>query len=651
MIPGWLTGRWAVGALACGAFGLLVWFFGDTLALGDGRPLEAPGARFALLAAAIAGWLGWEIWRATSARREAARLLEAITGAGLPADSAERAAGELATLQARFEEAAALLRRARFRGEDGERRYVHQLPWYIFIGAPGSGKTTALVNCGLQFPLGARHGDPAVQGVGGTRNCDWWFTDRAVLLDTAGRYTTQESDRQADAAAWLGFLDLLKRYRPRQPLNGAIVTLSIADLVTWSEEERARYAGHVRTRLAELYARLGVRFPVYLMLTKADLLAGFMDYFGELDAEARARVWGATFEPPPASAQAPAERFAAELEDLERRLYGGLVDRLQQEPDLQRRAAIYRFPQQFHGLGPMIAEFLGRAFPARQDGPLAMLRGVYFTSGTQEGSPIDRVLGALARSFNLERSALPAAAGAGKSFFLRRLVREVILSETGLAGTDAAVERRARGLRRAAYAALALAGGTLALAWTGSYLGNRAFVADAEAGLAAARRELAALGPVPAREGMRLLGVLNALRDLPGGYAERTRGTPFALGLGLYQGEKLGAQALRAYRGALREALMPRLAQALEEDLRSAPAGAGLGRTLSAYAMLYDARGPVSGVLEEEAVRLWRPADGQRADLSGHLRAGSEDRPLEIRHPRNAAIVKEAQERLAAGKP
>src|SRR6202008_137244 len=135
-------------------------------------------------------------------------------------------------------------------------------------------------------------GELSLAGVGGTRNCDWGFTEGAVLLDTAGRYTTQQSDLEDDAAAWLGFLDRIKRFRPRRPLNGALVTISVSDLMLWSEEERKRYAWHVRARIAELYERLGVRFPVYLLVTKADLLSGFMEFFGELDVEARARVWG-----------------------------------------------------------------------------------------------------------------------------------------------------------------------------------------------------------------------------------------------------------------------------------------------------------------------------------------------------------------------
>ena len=76
----------------------------------------------------------------------------------------------------------------------------------------------------------------AVQGVGGTRYCDWWFTDEAVLIDTAGRYTTQDSDAKADRRSWLAFLDMLSQNRPRQPINGVIVAISIADVLNLPRE-------------------------------------------------------------------------------------------------------------------------------------------------------------------------------------------------------------------------------------------------------------------------------------------------------------------------------------------------------------------------------------------------------------------------------
>ncbi len=655
-----LGNRWLLGGIALAAFALVAWFTGDLLVIGGWRPFEAPGARAALILCAAAAWIGWELLRASRARRENERLLEALAAGG-EGDSAARAAREIALLRARFEEAAATLKTARFQGPDGERRYVSELPWYVFIGAPGSGKTTALVNSGLRFPLKQAGGELALAGVGGTRNCDWWFTEDAVLLDTAGRYTTQESDLEADAAAWLGFLDLIKRFRPRRPLNGALVTISVSDLMLWSEEERKRYAWHVRARVAELYERLGARFPVYVLVTKADLLAGFMELFGELDAAARARVWGATFD---LTADgfilgSPGQRFAEEFRALEGRLYAELLERLQEEPDLQRRAAAYRFPQQFRGLAPLLEQFLDAAFIGVPGAPEAMLRGVYFTSGTQEGSPIDRVLGTLARSFRLERApgagsaTTPAAGGSGKSFFLTRLLREVIFGESGLAGADEGLERRARRLRLLAYGAIATLTLALAALWTSSFLANREFVAAAEAGTAAAKQELAKLGPPRAGDEAQLVRALNALRVLPGGYRDRQAGGASVPDAGLSQAGKIGAQALRAYRNALTDALFPRLALALENEIRQglrAPRPEGLRDVLAAYQSLYAGRKTDAKLVEAAALRSWRLPDADSAALLAHLRAGLEQGAPEMRHPQDEAIIRDARQKLAPAK-
>ncbi|MEM9461779.1 MAG: type VI secretion system membrane subunit TssM, partial [Myxococcota bacterium] len=55
---------------------------------------------------------------------------------------------------------------------------LYALPWYMIIGPPGSGKSTALRNSGLRFPYLSKNGG-GVQGVGGTRNCQWWMTNDA----------------------------------------------------------------------------------------------------------------------------------------------------------------------------------------------------------------------------------------------------------------------------------------------------------------------------------------------------------------------------------------------------------------------------------------------------------------------------------------
>src|SRR6476619_4845098 len=207
------------------ALGLIVWFVVPLIAIASWHPLESSLVRIIAVAAILVLYVGRWVWRRFQAKRQNTQLADGLMRGTAPSP-ATPAAGEqeVAVLRQRFEEAISILKQGSKAGNRAGRwgrQYLYELPWYMFIGAPGSGKTTALVNSGLRFPLAAPGSQAsAVGGIGGTRNCDWWFTDRAVLIDTAGRYTTQDSNASVDRSAWTTFLKLLKKYRPRQPISG-----------------------------------------------------------------------------------------------------------------------------------------------------------------------------------------------------------------------------------------------------------------------------------------------------------------------------------------------------------------------------------------------------------------------------------------------
>ena len=47
----------------------------------------------------------------------------------------------------------------------------------------------------------------------------------------------------------------------------------------------SRHAREVRRRIQELHGVLNIRFPIYMLFTKCDLIAGFTDFFEDLDQE------------------------------------------------------------------------------------------------------------------------------------------------------------------------------------------------------------------------------------------------------------------------------------------------------------------------------------------------------------------------------
>ncbi|MDP9124479.1 MAG: type VI secretion system membrane subunit TssM, partial [Pseudomonadota bacterium] len=523
--------RWVLAFIGLLVVSLLIWFVGDAIAFYDHRPLGSAGARIGLILlilvifAIIEGVKQYRAWRANKA------MLSAM-GEGASSNSA-LSQREVAELKKRFDDAMGTLRKARFDDKSGSgRNYLYQLPWYMFIGAPGSGKTTALVNSGLRFPLEGKMGKDAVKGIGGTRNCDWWFTDEAVLLDTAGRYTTQSSNREVDAAAWTGFLTLLKKFRPAQPLNGAIVTVSLSDLFTSSAAQRDDYARSIRARIQELYSTLGVRFPIYVIVTKTDLLAGFAEFFNDLGREARAQVWGTTFDFPAPVGGSLGTTFATEFDALVGRLNARLTTRMEEERDPQRRATLFAFPQQFAALKDMLKGFLDEAFLSSAFGEEPMVRGVYFTSGTQEGSPFDRVLGNISRAYGLERQVLPPAASSGRSYFLTHLLRGVIFAESDISGRSAVIEKRRSRIALAAYSLLALLSLLLIVGWTISFVRNQVLIKDVGDATAEVAKQTAVLPPLPSGDVMTVLPVLDAARNMPTGYAERDASVPLSRAFG-----------------------------------------------------------------------------------------------------------------------
>jgi type VI secretion system protein ImpL len=545
--------------IGLGSLTALVWFAGPYIAFGDYRPLENYVVRqivILLLVAGVASLGSFKLWQ----RIKSGQILtKAVSGEDAKDED------DSVVLKDKMKDALATLKAA----SGGKKHYLYDLPWYLLIGPPGSGKTTALINSGLKFPLSRGATPAAIAGVGGTRYCDWWFTEDAVLIDTAGRYTTQDSDAKADKQSWLGFLDLLKKNRPRQPINGVLVVISLEDMLTLSAADLAAHANAVRARLLELHDRLKVDFPVYALFTKGDLVAGFVDFFNYLNDNGRRQVWGATFQTADKTRNMINE-VPVEFDLLLERLSEETLDRLQDEPAPDTRVLLFGFPTQMARLKQPIHDFLNQIFEPSRYHANATLRGFYFTSGTQQGTPIDQLIGSLVKTFGAEQVAAASYSGLGKSFFLHDLIRKVIIGEAAWVSTDRAAVRRAFIIKAAAYAVVGTLAIGLTTAWLVSYNRNRGLIDQTEV---SDKEYVAMAGPyaqetlIADRDLHKIIPLLHKLRYMPAGYSQRDTATPVAATFGLSQRERLQSAAESAYHIGLEKLFRPRLIFRLEEQL------------------------------------------------------------------------------------
>ena len=509
----------------------------------------------------VVGSIFFRRWRATRAARALENeLIKQAEQQAANARPDKRA--EIYELQAQFKKGLAALKASKLGAGVGGALYA--LPWYMIVGPPGAGKTTALRHSGLVFPFQDASGNAQLKGVGGTRNCDWWFTNEAILLDTAGRFATHEEDREE----WTAFLDLLRRYRAKKPVNGVLVAVSIADVMGSTEEQLETMGKTLRARIDEVMTRLSMIVPVYVVFTKADLVSGFIETFEDLKKSERAQIWGATFPLAGNQSDAPDKAFETEFDALVESLHANALKRITNVRQVQKRARILQFPIEMRALKSSISELVGVLLRKNTFQETPLFRGVYFTSGTQEGRPLDRVLSGMARAFGLRAPTLPdiEPAADAKSYFLTDLFAKVVFPDQFVAGRTR-TEARRQLLTRLAYGTAAAAIAALIVVPASfSYAKNRALVAETQ--------EIARAGSgIDWSDGAPLSDKLAKLEPLRARVAELDQwnkdGAPLSYRWGMYMGETLRKPLQAEYVAIVQRALTRPVKMALEERLRS----------------------------------------------------------------------------------
>ncbi|WP_291830535.1 ImcF-related family protein, partial [Bosea sp. (in: a-proteobacteria)] len=186
--------------------------------------------------------------------------------------------------------------------------------------------------------------------------------------------------------------------------------------------------------------------------------------------------------------------------------------------------------------------------------------------GTQEGSPLDRLAGALSRSFGLDPKR-PAAVmqQKGRAYFINKLLKDVVFNEARLASGDRKADTRRRRVAIAAWsmAGLLVAGSGLYgwSAWSDEQ--SRAARLAEQVGKAEQAAQGVPFERITDAEFRRILPYMDAARALPP--AAQGDGPLF----GLSQGDKLEAGANAAYRRALDRTFLPRMLARLEDAMRT----------------------------------------------------------------------------------
>ncbi|HEX7185537.1 MAG TPA: type VI secretion protein IcmF/TssM N-terminal domain-containing protein [Thermoanaerobaculia bacterium] len=353
--------------------------------------------------------------------------------------------GQALQLSSSFHRALRTLRR-HLRASD----YAYRLPWYLLVGETASGKSAMLDRAGFSLPLGAPDDASPEEGSG----CNWWLFDQGVVLDVAGDFLLGADGRSSNQRGWRQILKLLRRHRPERPIDGFVLAIPCADLLSPDAGLASQKAGLICQKLREAQRQLGMALPVYVMVTGCERVSGFGGLFMEVDDKAHGEIagWSSPYslESPfrPEWVDEAFEAVEAGLRKVQLRIYG---ERLQlDEPD-----GIFLFPLEVQALREPLRAFLAQVFrPSTFAEPL-FLRGIYLSGELAAG-----------------------AAGAGqpaKALFVRDVFERKVFPERGVArpSTGALTGRnRLIFAARAALVALALAA-SLGVWWAHGQLAHR----------------------------------------------------------------------------------------------------------------------------------------------------------------------------------
>ncbi|AZF05134.1 type VI secretion system membrane subunit TssM [Pseudomonas sp. R5-89-07] len=496
----------------------LVWYVGPLLAVDDHRFWQSATARLATLCALF---LLWGLAMVLVGGRRAAGLERSVPPTAHPPESAVE--DEQKHVRGRFNDA---LQRLKTSPRYGERnaRWRHELPWYLLIGEPGSGKTQLLAAAGLQSPLDQADTRPERGGA----QCDWYFAEDGVLIDTPGRYLIQP-DRSVDAAGWTTLLTRLRRRHRVRPLNGVVVTVSLDRLLSGNEHDLEQLARHVRSRLQDITQVLHVDVPLYLVLTQADRLPGFIEYFDSPSGDDADTVLGQPLDADAAGNDITQVRQV--FEQLLQRLHSELIERLHQERDVERRGQMLDFPQHMARIGERLCLFIEWAFSTHRCQRINGLRGFYLTCAS------DR-----------------------RSHFVPGLFSRVIFAEADLAALQTREQQRIRQRNGLLGMAAALVLASACGLWMHSYTVNQQRLAHIAA--------LSAPVMQASDETLTLLALLDA-RWAATQVFPAPDDTPLIERAGLYQGEVSRPWVARAYEQALQQQLLGRTVTLLEDQVRA----------------------------------------------------------------------------------
>lgn len=436
-------------------------------------------------------------------------------------------------------------------------KHFYQLPWYLFIGNENVGKETTLLNSELEFPLSLSSENIYLEKIN-IKNCySWNLTEQSIFLNISSRLI--DISNRKIKSEWSAITKTIAKYRSRQPINGIILMVSAKELLESSEDKNYESALKIRDLLLEISKEIEVSFPVYLTISKLDMVYGFNEYFERLNEQERNQILGFSLAGRETDNNA-SDIIENEIIKIKKALQQELPEILIDSNEFEKSFKAFTFTKEFSNFSTRLMQYINTAFKSTAFDKLSFPHGVFFTSALQKRKSAKDSLYLMKRLADTSSDVLQLneeKSNASKSFFLKELFNQFFVKENNIAG----VKPWSKLVYLSVYLFMISIVTTFICLFHTSYNNNKNYLVEINNKLPSLEQKGSELPELKYGEFLPIIYYLSNFPTLPFSQNFSLENVPLLYRFGFYKGAKVSTASEYLYDKALMQLLLPQIVQ------------------------------------------------------------------------------------------
>ncbi|MCJ8315115.1 MAG: hypothetical protein HRU38_23975, partial [Saccharospirillaceae bacterium] len=174
---------------------------------------------------------------------------------------------------------------------------------------------------------------------------------------------------------WSTLLGMLSRHKQKEPINGVVLVVAADRLLNNSEDQLMEEGRQVRASINELMEQLEVKVPVYLMVTKCDLIPGFSQWSDNIPSESKNQAMGYLHEGSSINLNSVIDNVLSKILDRVKELRLLMIERSELKGN-----DLLTLPNEIEKIRVGLHHFIGTALKENPYQDTPSFRGMFFSS-------------------------------------------------------------------------------------------------------------------------------------------------------------------------------------------------------------------------------------------------------------------------------